>query len=97
MLTFLVLTSLSAVAQTLPEFDRILLPVVTRRPVAGAHDSKWETLVTIRNGSDQSAGELHDAQKVRIEIEPQTTGIRYWAFVSVTNNETQQITTLSVH
>jgi len=263
MLTVLALMSLSAVPQTLPEFDRILLPVVTRRPVAGAHNSIWETLVTIRNGSDESVvffpvdcplipptperfcaqafgtqlppgltqrlnlfvpdgrvspiflnvtksvadrvfvqvrvhdlsrqsenfgteipvirasemkttrgeildiprdprfrltfrlyadkvehasdlvvrfvneatnghremhfsilpipaevspdepittpplyreitdfdsfGELSDAQRVRIEIEPQTTGIRYWAFVSVTNNETQQITTLSVH
>jgi hypothetical protein len=41
--------------------------------------------------------ELRKAEMIRIEIEPQTPGLRYWAFVSVTNNETQQITTLSVH
>jgi hypothetical protein len=44
-----------------------------------------------------SYAELHDSERARIEIEPKSTGIRYWAFVSVTNNETQQITTLSVH
>ena len=32
---------------------------------------------------------------VRIEIEPLTTGKRIWAFVSVTNNETQQITVIA--
>jgi hypothetical protein len=41
--------------------------------------------------------EMQNAQAIYIEIEPQTPGVRYWAFVSVTNNETQQITTLSVH
>jgi hypothetical protein len=33
----------------------------------------------------------------RIEIEPLTPGLRYWAFVSVTNNETQNITTITPH
>lgn len=34
-------------------------------------------------------------QQVRIEITPVTEGLRYWAFVSVTNNETQHVTTIS--
>lgn len=261
MLNFLVLLSLSAVPQTLPEFDRILLPVVTRGSVAGANGSRWETVVTVRNGSNEpvlffpvdcpppslerlcaqtngtelapgaakrmdllvpdgrvspvflnvtksiadrvfvqirvhdlsrqaenfgteipalrtsamkttageildiphdarfrltfrlyadkvdneselvvrfvnestganremhfplvpisnevpadapittpsfyreitdldSYSELHDSQRIRIEIEPRAAAIRYWAFVTVTNNETQQVTTLSVH
>lgn len=33
----------------------------------------------------------------RVEIEPLTPGLRYWAFVSVTNNETQHITTITPH
>jgi len=261
MMTFLLLMSLAVVPQTLPDLDRILLPVVTRTPVAGANGSIWESVVTIRNASDesilffpvdcpppilerlcaetpgtalspgvtkrvdlfvpdrqvspvflnvtkaladrvfvqlrvhdlsrqaesfgteipvvrasemkttrgeildiptdprfrltfrlyadkvereselvvrfvnestsesrevrlsvlplpaeipldepiitpplyreitdfQSYTELHDADRVRVEIEPQAAGVRYWAFVSVTNNDTQQFTTLTVH
>ncbi|HEX7705776.1 MAG TPA: hypothetical protein VF701_04880 [Thermoanaerobaculia bacterium] len=44
-----------------------------------------------------SYAELQGAEAVRIEIIPQTAGVRYWAFVSVTNNETQHVTTLTVH
>lgn len=33
--------------------------------------------------------------EVRIEIHPITEGLRYWAFVSVTNNETQHVTTIT--
>ena len=33
----------------------------------------------------------------RIEIEPLTPGLRYWAFVSITNNATQSITTITPH
>lgn len=36
---------------------------------------------------------FHDT--VRAEIEPLTEGLRYWAFVSVTNNETQHVTTIT--
>lgn len=32
---------------------------------------------------------------MRIEIEPLTPGLRYWAFVSVTNNDTQSVTVIS--
>lgn len=36
----------------------------------------------------------HDSL-LRIQIEPLTPGSRYWAFVGVTNNSTQQVTTLT--
>ena len=36
--------------------------------------------------------ELVGASRVRIEILPVTPGLRFWAFVSVTNNETQHVT-----
>jgi hypothetical protein len=32
---------------------------------------------------------------VRIEVQPLTAGLRYWAFVSVTNNDTQHVTTIT--
>jgi hypothetical protein len=35
------------------------------------------------------------AGQVRIELEPVTPELRYWAFVSVTNNETQHVTTIT--
>lgn len=34
-------------------------------------------------------------QAVRVRIVPRTEGLRYWAFVSITNNETQHITTIT--
>jgi len=39
--------------------------------------------------------ELFDASTVRIEIEPVTPNMRYWGFVSITNNETQHVTTVT--
>jgi len=44
-----------------------------------------------------SIPELAGHTRVRIEIEPVTAGLRYWAFVSVTNNDTQHITTITPH
>jgi hypothetical protein len=35
-----------------------------------------------------------DGRKVRIELEPITEGLRYWAFLSITNNETQHFYTV---
>jgi hypothetical protein len=32
---------------------------------------------------------------IRVEIEPLTLGLRFWAFVSVTNNDTQHVTTIT--
>lgn len=32
---------------------------------------------------------------VRVEVQPVETGVRFWAFVSVTNNETQLVTTIT--
>lgn len=36
--------------------------------------------------------EIAASPTVRIQVEPLTPGLRYWAFVSVTNNETQHVT-----
>ena len=43
---------------------------------------------TILAGSDRPAA-------VRIEIDPITAGLRFWAFASVTNNATQQVTVIA--
>ena len=36
--------------------------------------------------------ELSSNGTVRIEVSPGTPGLRFWAFASVTNNETQHVT-----
>ena len=38
---------------------------------------------------------LGDAERLRIEIEPDTPGLRLWAFVTVIHNETQHATVIS--
>jgi hypothetical protein len=38
---------------------------------------------------------LSGTERVRIEIEPLTPGLRYWAFVAVVNNDTQHLTVIS--
>lgn len=35
--------------------------------------------------------------RLRVEITPISEGVRYWAFISVTNNETQHVTTITPH
>jgi hypothetical protein len=39
--------------------------------------------------------ELRSVPALRIEVEPLDNGLRYWTFVSVTNNVNQQVTTVS--
>ena len=39
--------------------------------------------------------QLLSADRLRIEITPVTPGVRFWAFVSVTNNDTQHVTTIT--
>lgn len=39
--------------------------------------------------------EVLDGSVVRIEIEPLSGNMKYWGFVTVTNNETQHVTTIS--
>jgi hypothetical protein len=34
-------------------------------------------------------------ERVRVEVQPVTEGVRFWAFVSVTNNDTQHVTTVT--
>lgn len=36
--------------------------------------------------------QVASASRLRIEIEPATPGLRFWAFASITNNETQHVT-----
>lgn len=43
---------------------------------------------------DMSAHIAARNQKVRIELEPITQGLEYWAFISVTNNKTQHFYTV---
>jgi hypothetical protein len=45
--------------------------------------------------SDVTADLFSDIDTLRIEIQPVTLGLRYWAFVSITNNVTQDVTIVS--
>ena len=36
-----------------------------------------------------------DGRNVRVELEPMTDGLKFWAFVSITNNKTQQFYTIT--
>jgi len=39
--------------------------------------------------------QLGASETIRLEITPLTQGLRFWAFASVTNNETQHVTTIT--
>jgi len=41
-----------------------------------------------------SIAELQNMGTVRVEVEPVSPALRFWAFVSVTNNDTQHVTTV---
>lgn len=42
-----------------------------------------------------TVAELHGVDHVRVEIRPVTTGLRFWAFATVTNNDTQRFAVIS--
>jgi len=44
---------------------------------------------------DMSENLERNGQRVRVEIEPLTPGLKYWAFLSVTNNKTQHFYTVT--
>lgn len=74
------------------------LTLLTSRVGAGG-TSPWA------EGIAHSAAELHNISavvpqlrgidRVMIEVEPLTSGSRFWAFVSVTNNATQHVTAIT--
>jgi hypothetical protein len=43
----------------------------------------------------ESFPQLSTLDRVRIEVAPASPGLRYWAFASVTNNETQHVTVIA--
>lgn len=42
-----------------------------------------------------AAAELSGLERVRVEIEPATTDLEFWAFITLTNNASQQVTVIS--
>ncbi|HVS33813.1 MAG TPA: hypothetical protein VMS98_20425 [Thermoanaerobaculia bacterium] len=46
-------------------------------------------------GLTDNLPELPSVRELRVEIEPLTPDLRYWAFISTTNNETQQVTLIT--
>lgn len=45
----------------------------------------------------ETFSELADQSRIWLEIVPLTTGLRIWALMSITNNDTQQVTIISPH
>lgn len=42
-----------------------------------------------------AAAAIPKPKRLRIELEPKTPGVQFWAYVSITNNETQQVTLIT--
>ena len=40
-------------------------------------------------------GQFAPGERLRVTIEPVATGMRFWAFVTITNNETQQVSVVT--
>lgn len=61
---------------------------------SGIDDSTYPGYAQIGSLMD-AYPQLRSASTARVEITPLTSGARIWAFVSVTNNETQHVTTIT--
>lgn len=70
-----------ATAELLHECPHMLSPIGEGRPSFGMECDMSEHLPA-------------DGRKVRIELEPITEGLKYWAFLSITNNVTQHFYTV---
>ena len=61
----------------------------------------FDEVVALRGSSDGAVPAYAalplptDLGQARVEIEPLTSGLHYWAFVSITHNETQHVTTVT--
>jgi hypothetical protein len=53
----------------------------------------WPAYVAISDLS--TIAPIGGAQRIALEIEPVTPGLRLWAFATVVNNETQQATVIT--
>ena len=77
-----------------PQLDPLLLEMTValkaeRRPGTPLFDLAYAQL------SLGSLPEMQGRDRIRIEVTPLTSGLRLWAFVSVTNNETQHVTVVA--
>ncbi len=77
-----------------PQADTLLRELMVslqaeRRPGTPLFDLAYGEL------SLSDLAEIQGKDRIRIEVTPITLGLRVWAFVSVTNNETQHVTTVA--
>jgi hypothetical protein len=73
----------------LAEFDLKLMPPFSENVAPPFHPGYASF------GSFHQIKGIGGTETVRIVIRPLTGGLRYWAFVSVTNNETQHVTSIT--
>lgn len=58
--------------------------------------SGWEGRAPsyLQIGDLNEIADVGDAKRLVVQVVPVSSGMRYWAFISVTNNETQHVTTI---
>jgi hypothetical protein len=86
-----------ALAGTVPMAERIvsLLPPEGRTSLPPPGDfPRWPAYAELPAISALLPA-LGQTARIRIEVEPLTPGLVFWTFVSVTNNSTQQVTTIT--
>jgi len=70
----------------------------TLTPLSGETNDSGQSLRPAFNMECDLSRELPqmlDGRNVRVEIEPLTEGMKFWAFMSITNNKTQQFHTIT--
>ena len=70
--------------------ERTVTPMIEQRPQSPLFDLGYAEIANLA-----LLPELSAADRIRIEVTPLVTGLRFWSYVSVTNNETQHVTTIS--
>jgi hypothetical protein len=73
-----------------PEVAELTLPLTVQPEAFPGMEPGYASISWVAQRFPEAAGQT----TIRIEIEPATPGLRYWAFVSVGNNETQHVTTI---
>lgn len=74
-----------------PILGDAVLPLAFVPPLVSLPDHPGFAMVTDLS----TIASLGDAERLRLEIEPVTPGLRLWAFVSVAHNETQHATVIT--
>ena len=62
---------------------------------ASTESGEFRTQAAYAQYADIAAGVTAPSGRVRVEVTPQTSGSQFWAFIAITNNETQRTTLIT--